>query len=371
MRLSTIIGVAVLACGCENGGTTGTDGGGDTLSTVACAIVSPAADAVVHDTVAVRVEFTGPVAHVQVLAGGTVVAETDVPEGSTDPVDLEWNSTAAADGAVDLTAHVSAADGAEGTSAALAVDVDNTAPVAAFGVDRFALVRGDATVALDIDEPHVSSIRVSARLDETTTEVFAATEEAAEFAWDVTEEADRVHWMKLEVDDAAGHHAEVVDFPLIVANNGEEYEVEYDPAARVFVPVDYEEVEYHTRASVPTHEGVYRLISWLTWDAEASPGWLLQFSIGEGLCPHRGISFADTEGDGGELLLELARDELPTAVVNRFDAEYRTMTTFPSNDDPLTYGTFFGHVSPLEPADHVDQTLPIEIHYVLIDEAES
>jgi len=172
--------------------------------------------------------------------------------------------------------------------------------------------------------------------------------------------------MGVEVTDTVGHSTRVESFPLIVANYGDFHTIEYDPSAELFVPTNYLTAEYDTRGMVPTYAGVKRIISWITWDASA--GWLVDYSIGEGLCPHRGIEFVGAESDTGEIIIELGRDELPPTVISRFPVEERTRTTFPTNDDPLTFGIFFGHARPLEPADHVGQRLPIQMHMVLIDE---
>jgi len=331
---------------------------------ITCAIVSPVADDVAHERVSVELAFTGPVVRVELLAGDAVVGSAALTDPSLGVV-LEWDSAAGADGSVVLSARAYDAQEVEALAEPVTVVVDNTDPVVAMGVDRFALIRGNGPVALDIDEPHLATVRVVSDL---VGEVYDGPADAAapEFTWDTTTAEDRIHRLSVTATDSLGHTATLTDFPVIVANHGEEYEVEYDPGARVFVPVNYATAEYDTRGQVPTHAGVFRLISWMTWDTTA--GWNLQFSIGEGLCPHRGIEFISTESNTGEVVLELSYDMLSSTIVSRFDPAFRQPTTFPTNTDPLTYGVFFAHVRPLSPADFVDQTLPIEIHYVLIDE---
>ncbi|MBI5500463.1 MAG: hypothetical protein HY907_09480 [Deltaproteobacteria bacterium] len=351
-----LLATILLAGACDEGSTTPEE--------ITCAILSPADGTLVHDLQAVEIGYTGPVARVELLAGDTVVASTDILDEAAEAVTLEWDSASSADGAVTLTARALDAGELTMTSAPLAVDVDNTAPAVALGLDRFGLVRGDATVPLDLVEAHPATARVA---DQFGTIYDGPLDASGAFPWDATTAEERVHWLDVEVVDAAGHSGSLLHFPVIVVNHGDAYEVEYDPAARLFVPADYATVEYHTRGMVPTHAGVKRLISWITWDPTAD--WLVEYTIGEGLCPHRGISFVSAESRSGEIVLELGRDELPSSIITLFPVEDRASSTFPSNDDPLTFGMFFGHASPLEPAEHVEETLPIEMHYVLIDEA--
>lgn len=332
---------------------------------ITCAIVSPTADALAHERVSVELAFTGPVVRVELLAGDAVVSSATLTDPSLGVV-LEWDSATGADGSVVLSARAYDARETAASAEPVTVMVDNSAPVMGMGVDRFALVRGNGPVALAIDEPHLATVRVVSDL---VGEVYDGPADAAapEFTWDTTSAEDRIHRLTVTATDTLGHTATLADFPVIVANHGEELEVEYDPSARVAVPADYVDgMEIDTRVMVPTHPGVFRLISWVTWDSSA--GWNLEYSIGEGLCPHRGIAFTYTESNTGEAVLELSYDMLSSTLVNRFDPAYRQPTTFPSNSDPLTYGTFFAHVRPLGPADFAGQSLPIEAHYVLIDE---
>ncbi|MBI5486771.1 MAG: Ig-like domain-containing protein [Deltaproteobacteria bacterium] len=354
-RFVGLSAIVLLAGACEEGATTPEE--------ITCAILSPADGTLVHDRQAVEIGHTGPVVRVELLAGDEVVASADVLDEAAESVTLEWDSAASADGSVTLTARALGDGETSTTSEPLPVDVDNTAPVVRLGLDRFGLVRGDADVALDLVEAHPATVRV---VDQFGTVYDGPADASGSFPWDATAAEERVHWLDVEVVDAAGHSGSLLQFPVIVVNHGDAYEVEYDPAARLFVPADYATVEYHTRGMVPTHAGVKRLISWITWDPEAD--WLVEYSIGEGLCPHRGISFISEESRSGEIVLELGRDELPSSIITLFPAEDRASSSFPTNDDPLTFGMFFGHASPLEPAEHVEETLPIEMHYVLIDE---
>ena len=356
MKRLALVPVLALAAACD-------DGSSSNVDQVSCAIVSPDQDVLVHELQTVDVSLAGPVARVELLANGTLVAQNDFPAEVPPTVTFEWNSADGPDGFVELTARVVSLPGDETTSEPVFVDVDNTAPAVAFGLERLAVVRSVAHVPLTVDEAHVTSVHA---WDQNGDVFTGSLDDFGTFAWDTSAAEDRIHWMGVEVTDAVGHSTRVENFPLIVANNGDAYTVEYDPRAEVFVPTNYLTAEYDTRGMVPTHAGVNRIISWITWDASA--GWLIDYSIGEGLCPHRGIEFVGAESDTGEIIIELGRDELPPAVVSRFPVEERTRTTFPTNDDELTFGIFFGHARPLEPAEHIGQRLPIEMHMVLIDE---
>jgi len=128
------------------------------------------------------------------------------------------------------------------------------------------------------------------------------------------------------------------------------------------VPENYATAEYHTKVSVDSEEGITRVISWLTWDPAGD--WLLEYSLGQGTCPHNGIQYVVDESNGGAIVFDLPRADLSEAVLARFPADERESDVFPVNDDPRTFGKFFGHIAPKDPENHVNETLPIEIHYV-------
>ena len=106
------------------------------------------------------------------------------------------------------------------------------------------------------------------------------------------------------------------------------------------------------------------MITWVTWDASA--GWLLEYSLGQGLCPHRGIQYIAEESRAGEIVLELDRADVDPTIVAKYPLADRESDTFPTNDDPLTFGLFFGHVKPMEPAEHAGTSLPIEAGLVYL-----
>jgi hypothetical protein len=347
--------LVALAAGCDDG----TDDPTDPLP-IEVRIGSPAADAVLQGGASIVLELTGPVASVRLTAGDVEVAAADVTNPAAGSIAVPWDTTTATDGPVTLVAHATGADAQADESDPVTVVIDNTAPLAAFGIPRFALLAGEADVALDVVEANVASIRVT----DGATVLFASTEAAASFVWDVSALEDRLHRLALEVTDIAGRTARVADFPVIVANHGEEVAVTYDPSARVSVPVDWATAEYHTRGSATARPEIVRLVSWAAWEAAA--GWRMEYTIGQGLCPHRGIAYRSVTEASGEAVIELGRDELASSITSLWPAEYRSEPVFPYNADPLTFGAFFGHLNPLDPETHVGTWLPIEIHYVYL-----
>ncbi|MBW2263933.1 MAG: hypothetical protein JRG91_18385, partial [Deltaproteobacteria bacterium] len=181
---------------------------------------------------------------------------------------------------------------------------------------------------------------------------------------DTTSIEDGLHRLSLLVTDVVGRTAEVTDFPVVVVNSGEHRAVTYDPSASLHIPTDYMSVEYHTRGSALSAPNVDEIISWLVWDASAS--WTIEYAIGQGLCPHRGIEYHSEMSSGGEIILTLERSELNPVIVARLPAEDQTSDVFPYNTDTLTFGAYFGHAAPMDPADHIEETIPIEMGMVLL-----
>ena len=334
------------------------DSGGSSLEVT---ISSLTAGDLVHDTIIVLVEFSGAVTLVEIYADGVEVAERNVQDSDGDEVEITWDTTQTADGAVSLVAHA-IGDGAEADSGAVEVTIDNTAPIADFGIERLTVAQGEITVPLSIEEANLQTIRVANQFGD----LFASEDSADSFSWDTTTSGDGVYYLHLEVVDTAGNTGQITDFPVVVANNGAEMDVTYAPDATVSVPADYATTEYHTRTTATMEDGVERIISWLTWDA--GEGWLMEYTVGEGICPHRGIAFLREESRTGEIIIDLARADLPPDITSLFPADDQTSTTFPNNGDPATFGAFFGHVDPLEPADHVGESLDIEVHMVFFYE---
>ena len=101
-------------------------------------------------------------------------------------------------------------------------------------------------------------------------------------------------------------------------------------------------------------------------DVLAIDNWLIEFAAGQGTCPHRGIKYAQETSRSGEIVLDIARADLPASIVRQLPLADQASPVFPVNQDTRTFGAFFGHAAPLEPESRAGQELPIEIHYVYI-----
>ena len=340
-------------------GACGGDGG--EYDQIACAITSPADGMITGGEMDVTVAVSGPVVKVELLTDGRTAAERTVVPG-TDSVTLTWTTSEAPDGPVSLVARALAEGGIETRSEPVAVEIDNTEPKVFIGAEmtRMNVVAGEVEVPLVVDEANLASIRVIDR--ESQQELLSSQEVVTRFTWDTTGFEDGIHHLTVQVVDTAGNTGRIDDFPVVVANAGEEVEFSFIGNSEIFIPENWPQVEIHLRASATSQPGVSRIISWLTWDGAA--GWTLTYDLGQGLCPHHGINYTSQESDSGEIIIDLKRTDLPPEIVSLFPAADQDSSVFPHNTDPRTFGAFFGHVVPHSPDEHVNETLPVEIHFV-------
>jgi len=357
MKIAAVIMLAgfIGACG----------GDGGQYDQIACAITSPSDGVIAGGEMDVTVAVSGPVAKVQLLANGLAAAEQAVAPGSNS-VTLTWTTSPTPDGPVSLVARAMIDEYIETRSEPVSVTLDNTSPQVFFGeaLPRMNVVSDEIEVPLVIDEANLASIRVIDR--ESQQELLSSQEIVTSFAWDTTGFEDGIHHLTLVAVDTAGNTGRIDDFPVVVANTGKEVGFSYVGSNEIFIPENWQEVEYHLRASVTGQAGINRVISWLTWDN--ADGWTLAYDIGQGLCPHRGISYISEQSDSGEIVIDLKRSDLPPEIVSRLPAADQDSTVFPYNGDPLTFGAFFGHVNPLSPDEHINETLQVGIHFVFFYE---
>ena len=365
--LLTTVSLAFWAC--DEGGTStvmatpdaqsDTNGGSTTLT--AASITSPATGATVEGAVQVEIAVPEGATKVELLVDGVVVAQQDITDGAT-TVTLDW--TPAADGEYELTVRVEDADGNTATSEASTVVQDSADPQITTTLGRLSVLKGTVDVPVEITEANVASVKLFDA--EAKTELASATEAVEVLSWDTTASEDGVVWIYLQITDAAGKTAATDGLPVVVVNNGEEATVQYIPLAEVYIPPNYADpgVESHTRVMTDSKPNIRKVISWLTWDV--SQDWLLEYSLGQGFCPHNGIQYVAHESDSGEILIELARTDLPAVITAKDPAFSQNPETFPVSDDPKRFGSFFGHIAMMEPADKVNQKLPIEVHYVFL-----
>jgi hypothetical protein len=192
--------------------------------------------------------------------------------------------------------------------------------------------------------------------------VLADASEGAALQWDTTATDDGLHKVAVRAIDAAGNVADSAEWPLVVANGGQESAVTYSPAAEVVVPQDWRTAETDVRGFVTNPGGVKRIVTWLTWDG--SSGLQLAYALGIGTCPDRGIKFVGTESENGEAVLDLKRADVPAAAAAKLPPGDETV--FPVNSDPETLGTFFGHIAIENPDTHVGARVPVKIHFLLV-----
>jgi len=357
MKRLMVFVVALSLIGCAGG-----------TESVECWIGSLEADSLVFDTVEVEVGFEGPVDQVELMVGGDVVATAEVPADADGTVMVSWDTTAGADGSAELTAHA-VADGSDHTSEAVAVIVDNTAPVVSLDVDRFAMLEGTVELPVTLEEANVASFRLFSEHGDLMT----AEDLSDSISWDTTGADSRAHRLSLEVTDAAGHTATTEAIPVVVINGGEEIDVVYDPSSWIIIPEPFDPTaEVHTRSTaLMTDRPVGRIISWLTWDATSD--WLIEYTVGQGICPHRGVAYHGEENRDGEILIDLAWTDIEADIQNQsleFDTDYpEGGTCYPYNGEITTCGAFFGHIADMEPADHAGQELEVEVHYIFIYES--
>jgi len=325
-----------------------------------CQIVSPAAG-LVHDTIRVDIVFTGPITHLWLLDQTGTLGETSVTSGSTTAT-MNIDTTDLLDGSITLEALVEAEDGRQAQSDPIQLQVDNTAPVASFGSEwaRLEVLSGTATISLSIQESNLESLRITSAGQE----LLETSEALDEFAWDTAGAPDGIHSLKMELTDRVGHSIEVDGPTVVVVNQGQEAAVTYSPGAELTIPENWQNVEHHVRTSTASQPGIKRIISWITWDAAEE--WNIEYAVGQGLCPHRGIRYQAIESTSGEILIDLARADLDPGIVTSLPEADQNSYVFPHNNDPRTFGAFFGHVAVVDPAEHVNQSLPIEVHYVFL-----
>jgi len=241
---------------------------------------------------------------------------------------------------------------------------DSEAPGVVLDTARFSVVSDEVVLTGRVEDPHVKTVTLWNEDGDLMEQ--DADEGEFEIHWSTSAVDDGIQLLQVSATDKAGNVGESDLVPVVVANSGVEKEVTYDPRAEVFIPTNYQSVEYHTRGMVNSLPRMTRIVTWLTWDP--TDEWHLELATGQGLCPHRGIAYTSVEGQDGELFIDLAREDLDAAIVAQLPAANQDLSIFPYNNDVATFGSVFSHVAPLDPADHVGQRLPIDIHVVLYTE---
>lgn len=381
LALSLSVGMCLM--GCDNPVDSPDDIDPDPVT---CTIASPETGDVVSGDVDIRIDFEGPVTLVELLLDGEEIEELVPSEGDSSAT-IIWNSEDVDDGTVEFVAHVvgDADEGIEDTSDPVEVTVENTEvivddidPVISLDVDRMSILVGEAGLAVSIDEENVVSVRL---LDDEEDEVLVeASEESDELTWDTTAVESKVYWIRLEVEDIGENVAETEAIPVVVANNGyvvEQDQLMYD-SVWVIVPEPLDPtLDIHVKVAAPLDvigsepDTITRLITWLTWDAEEAEGMSIEYATGQGICPHRGVTYMAAESDTGELIIDMAWVEVPTAAQQAalvYDpAHPEDSSYFPNNGEITTCGAFFGHLAPMDAEDYEGLEFLYTAHFVYIN----
>ncbi len=327
---------------------------------VECWIVAPVEGDVVSETAEVRIGFSGPATVFEVLVDGDIVAEGDDGDATDGVATLEWDTSEHDDGAVEITVRVEGS-GSEHEGEPLDVVIDNTAPEASLDIERMSMLEGQVDVPVTVTEENIAA----ARLMSGDTELASVTELDGDFPWDTTTATSGFHSLSLVVEDVAGRSVETSEVLILVVNNAHHLtadEFAYDPGA-------WASPSGHTRVQAPMAitgldpENIVRVITWLSWD---DSDWTLDYAMGQGFCPHRGIAYMQEESNSGEIILDIAWTELETVFQNAGRAQDpdhpADAESFPYNGDPATRGNFFGHVNVIDAGGGTD--VEIEVNFI-------
>jgi hypothetical protein len=355
--------VTLAACSSDNGEN----------RAIECWIVAPNADEVLSGEVAVQIGFEGPATSIELTANGEVVSSRD-PSGADGSLTVELDTSEIDDGVVELGARASSEDG-EGVAEPISVFIDNTAPVVSLDVVAMEIFEGDVEISVSIEEANISSVCL---LSDHEGEITSVTEEVETLSWDTLNSESRLHRISLEVSDVAGNVTTTDEIPVIVGNNGlllDQGELQYSPSAWVSIPDPFDSAaEIHSivaasqTAAGADPEAIVRVVTWLTWDVEED--WAFEYSLGQGICPHRGVAYDYEESDDGLAVIDIAWTEVPAtqqeAALVHDPSHPEDAVTFPYNADPATCGSFFGHVAALEPESHAGERISFQTSFFFI-----
>jgi hypothetical protein len=218
-------------------------------------------------------------------------------------------------------------------------------------------------VPIVVNEAHVARCQ----LLEGDTVLVDLTEVPDDILWDTTAVPDGLHAVKLSVTDAVGHTTVSPEKTIIVGNHAILPQITYIPEALVTVPENWQSVEIDVRGMVENPGGIKHIISWLTWNPAATPTPMnLEYSIGQGLCPHRGIKFVGEESTEGLIVLDLKRSDVTYTDAQEANYPWKAdPTTFPDNDLPETAGSFFGHIAVMGRGRPRQRELPVRMYFRL------
>lgn len=311
-----------------------------------------------------EIAVTPGVERIELWAGNVLLAEIAVSAGATTVI-LNWDTTSLDDGDVELFLKAKLAGGEDFVSAPFSVTIDNTPPLALIGseVAWLEIYESDVTVTLDVDEANLASLVIR---DDFENELLSTTEVPSMFKWTMSDtDPNGLHNLRLTVTDLAGNTTQSNTQTFVLSRPDGLPTVEYDRSPfQLNITGDYLTTETHIKGWATTQDNIKQVISWIRWNSNTI--WELKYSVGQGICPHRGIEYKSASGNDGELFVNLTREMLSSSIENSLPLSNQGSDVFPNNGDPLTLGSFFGHVAALDEGAHVGETLPVEMHFVFV-----
>jgi len=304
--------------------------------------------------VELEVGCRGDVQELQLSAGDQLLATVSA-EGENQVI--SWDASAFEDGELSLILKA-VGPGGELESEPVTVTIDNTPPEAELALSRWMVLEGNLNLDFEAQDAHLEQVRLLGPAD------LAVEAEGEELRLDTSLIEDGVVELQLEVTDEAGNQTLTPGIKVFVVNNGREVPVDYATGQYAEVPENYRDVEYHARVYAVSEPNVKRVISILTWKED----WSLEYAFGQGFCPHRGTTYLREVSDSGEILIDFGKSDMTSVQRASLPADARDGDSFPHNDDPATYGSFFAHIDPLEPAEHVGKRIEIEVRMIYLYE---
>lgn len=171
---------------------------------------------------------------------------------------------------------------------------------------------------------------------------------ARAFNWDSAGTPDGIQEIFVRVTDTGDNTYDSAPLNVVMINGGQAAYLLEGVFGEITIPANYDgavEVDEKVHFDMPT--GMRRLVAVTNWfpPEEQELPWGIELQVGQGICPHNGTTWGgepyDTEGP------------LINEVVHTTD--------FPQD-------TWFAHLRPLNPYEHLGESLPFEVRVYLLPE---
>jgi len=219
---------------------------------------------------------------------------------------------------------------------------DTMPPVVTMQVGRYDVFKGWAEIPVSAtDDGEV------ARLELFLDGIKVAEAQNASFTlvWDTVPWSDGIHSLRAVAYDAAGRKGTTETVPILIVNGGETVVFDEAPETQGWledtfsVPANWSGSEIDKKYHFTMPEGVTRVMAFLVWDGES--GFVFDYSLGTGNCPHSGKVMEDRADDSGEILLYHAPGQA------------------------VPQGTWFVHLGALNAADMKGQSAGFSVRVIL------